>query len=127
MIIEINKTQAEAIVEYFEWEFLPYIQNEDNEVDNILWVANMCGLYKQVKNSLEQEKVVDKQQDVCYNDIVVNECDNTTNKTIEMCDCYHDDMSYIGTHGVCWGTKEKDPCYCEGDPKKCTFYPEKRG
>ena len=87
----------------------------------------MCDLYKQVKNSLEQEKVVDKQQDVRYNDIVVNECDNTTNKTVEKCDCYHDDMTCIGTHGVCWGTREKDPCYCEGNPKKCTFYPELRG
>jgi len=28
--------------------------------------------------------------------------------------------------GVCYGTKEMDECFCNGDPLKCTFYPEKR-
>jgi len=26
--------------------------------------------------------------------------------------------------GVCWGTKEQEHCYCDGDKKKCDFYPE---
>ncbi len=26
----------------------------------------------------------------------------------------------------CWGTKECDVCFCEGDRRKCDFYPENR-
>ena len=34
--------------------------------------------------------------------------------------------SYISTYGVCYGTKECDPCSCDGDETRCSFYPEKR-
>ncbi len=36
--------------------------------------------------------------------------------------------SYITCYGEprCLGTKEMEPCNCEGDTDKCTFYPEKR-
>lgn len=33
-----------------------------------------------------------------------------------LCDAYHD--------GFCWGTKEIDPCSCDGDRTKCSFYPD---
>lgn len=38
------------------------------------------------------------------------------------CKCYHVE------HGipVCYGTKEKEPCSCNGAPEDCDFYPEKR-
>ena len=38
------------------------------------------------------------------------------------CDCYHIE------HGmsVCWGTKERETCTCDGDKSRCNFYPEKR-
>ena len=39
------------------------------------------------------------------------------------CDCYHRIAVY---GGVCYGTKECDPCNCDGDEAKCSFYPEKR-
>lgn len=43
------------------------------------------------------------------------------------CKCYH---LYTGWNGVevgeCWGTREKDECFCDGYEEKCTFYPEKR-
>lgn len=32
-----------------------------------------------------------------------------------------------GSSGVCLGTKEDDPCKCNGDPSKCDFYPKKEG
>lgn len=41
---------------------------------------------------------------------------------MEKCGCYHD---YNGSgYGVCYGTRECDPCSCEGDMSKCNFYPE---
>lgn len=131
MIIEINKEQAEAIVEYFEWEFLSYIQDKDNEVDNVAWVADKLNFYQQVKKLLEQEKVVDKKQDVCYNDIIVKECDNSSTDSvsdeIKRCSCYDDRQRYDGRRGICLGTRECDPCNCGGDVRQCDFYPEKRG
>lgn len=36
------------------------------------------------------------------------------------CDCY--DSAYRR----CNGTRERDICYCNGDTKLCTHYPEKR-
>lgn len=40
----------------------------------------------------------------------------------EPCKCYHSEYGY----GVCWGTKEKDPCSCGGDRTLCDYYPESR-
>lgn len=37
-----------------------------------------------------------------------------------MCHCYDKDRKR------CNGTRECDPCTCEGNTKKCDFYPEKR-
>ena len=131
MIIDINKEQAEAIVEYFEWEFLPYIQDKDNEVDNVAWVADKLNFYQQVKKLLQQEKLVDKQQDVCYNDITVKEYDNSSTDSVsdelKVCSCYDDRQRYDGRRGICLGTRECDPCNCGGDVRRCDFYPEKRG
>ena len=41
---------------------------------------------------------------------------------IEKCTSYHDNINYLGKPGVCWGTKEIEPCFCEGDMRKCDFY-----
>lgn len=38
------------------------------------------------------------------------------------CKCYHDDLNFLGKHGVCWGTKECEACSCGGDESKCDFY-----
>lgn len=51
------------------------------------------------------------------------------------CDAYHTeerhvslDFGVLGTGsrtklvGVCWGTKEREECYCHGDKRKCNFY-----
>ena len=42
------------------------------------------------------------------------------------CDCYHAEKNWLGKIGICWGTKEMEPCSCQGDESKCDFYPEKR-
>lgn len=38
------------------------------------------------------------------------------------CKCYHAEKNFIGKIGVCWGTKEREACSCEGDEAKCDFY-----
>lgn len=38
------------------------------------------------------------------------------------CSCFHQEYG----KDVCYGTKERDACDCEGNESKCTFYPEKR-
>ena len=38
------------------------------------------------------------------------------------CKCYHADKNFLGEIGVCWGTKECEPCSCGGDEAKCDFY-----
>lgn len=38
------------------------------------------------------------------------------------CDSYHIENG----QPVCWGTKEKDSCSCNGFKKKCNFYEEVR-
>ena len=38
------------------------------------------------------------------------------------CKCYHADRNFLGGTGVCWGTKECEACFCNGDEAKCDFY-----
>lgn len=38
------------------------------------------------------------------------------------CKCYHADKNFLGEIGVCWGTKEREACTCNGDEAKCDFY-----
>lgn len=47
---------------------------------------------------------------------------------MERCSCYHfyQGAGVFYSDGVCYGTKEREPCSCGGDPAKCDFYPEKR-
>ena len=42
-----------------------------------------------------------------------------------LCECWLTD--YDNCHHYCNGTKEREMCHCNGDVKKCDFYPEKRG
>lgn len=40
-------------------------------------------------------------------------------KVVKKCECYHlrDDKT-----AECWGTKEREICFCSGDAKFCNFY-----
>lgn len=52
------------------------------------------------------------------------------------CDCYETlkklcyspffNQSYYQTVSICYGTKEREECHCDGDKTKCDFYPEVR-
>lgn len=39
-----------------------------------------------------------------------------------ICDCYCDELNWLGQKGKCKGTKEFEPCNCSGDKTKCNFY-----
>ena len=45
---------------------------------------------------------------------------------MSVCSCYRDMENWLHERGVCYGTKECEPCSCGGDESKCNFYPEKR-
>jgi len=40
----------------------------------------------------------------------------------QRCDCYEPNNWFLPCCGTCLGTKEKEPCTCEGDRNKCNFY-----
>lgn len=40
----------------------------------------------------------------------------------QKCDCYEEGNWFIPCCGTCLGTKENEPCTCEGDRTKCNFY-----
>lgn len=53
---------------------------------------------------------------------------------MKKCDCYHgrertvydpftEYPRFIEIDGECWGTPERDICYCKGDKCKCDIYP----
>jgi len=55
---------------------------------------------------------------------------------IEKCSCYHTAEQLLGwigpdeplTHtiGICFGTKDREQCFCRGSESECDFYSEKR-
>lgn len=130
--VSLTKDEIESMLSWFDDSFVFYLQDPDNEVDNMAWVANMCSVYNKMKNSLKTfEVIVDKQMDVCYNNITVKECDNSSTDSVsdelKVCSCYDDRQRYDGRRGICLGTRECDPCDCGGDIRQCDYYPEKRG
>lgn len=42
------------------------------------------------------------------------------------CDSYRTEANWLGKTGVCYGTKEREPCDCMGLTQYCDFYPENR-
>ena len=44
----------------------------------------------------------------------------TTTVPSGVCDCWH--ISKYTNKPECWGTKERDLCWCNGDKSKCDFY-----
>ena len=43
-----------------------------------------------------------------------------------VCKSYHAEKNFLGKIGVCYGTKEMDPCSCGGDKNKCDYYGDKQ-
>lgn len=45
---------------------------------------------------------------------------------MNICKCYRDEQNFLHERGVCYGTKDREPCSCVGNPAKCDFYEEVR-
>ena len=50
--IKLTKSQVENLLLFFEFEFIPSIQRDD-EVDNINYLVDMCEIYKNLKEALK--------------------------------------------------------------------------
>ena len=53
MQIEITKDQAENLIDFLECEFIDSIRNNE-EVDNLEYVCNICEFYKMLKKEVEK-------------------------------------------------------------------------
>lgn len=56
-MIKLTDEEAESLAEYLWLSFIPYIQDKDNEVDNLGFVRNIANVwYKCDKNQKEKGK-----------------------------------------------------------------------
>ena len=52
--IKLTKSQAENLLSFFEFEFIPSIQRDD-EIDNIDYLVEMCEVYKKLRDGLKEK------------------------------------------------------------------------
>ena len=65
------------------------------------------------------EYLVDKLISVCKHKVKI--------RKRSKCPCWQKGNWFIKDADTCLGTKEREPCYCKGDRKKCQFYSNKKG
>lgn len=53
--IEITENEAESLLDFIEVDFLEALRN-DSYIDNFNYVCNICGIYKQIKKAVEEQK-----------------------------------------------------------------------
>ena len=51
--IELSKSQITNLMNFFEFDFIQSIR-EDEEVDNINYLVDMCDIYKKLKEANEK-------------------------------------------------------------------------
>ena len=52
--IKLTKSQAENLLSFFEFEFIPSIQR-DEDIDNINYLLEMCDIYKKLRDGLKEK------------------------------------------------------------------------
>lgn len=56
-MVKLTDEEAESLAEYLWMSFIPYIQDKDNEVDNLEYVRNIANVwYKCDKNKRERRQ-----------------------------------------------------------------------
>lgn len=50
--VQLRREQIENIVEFIDFNLIPFIKDEDNEVDNIMYLHSMSTLYVALKEAL---------------------------------------------------------------------------
>lgn len=60
MALHLTDEQKEALKSFFENDFLSYIQSDESVVDSPVWVANMFGVYNEIRKEIEQKNEREK-------------------------------------------------------------------
>lgn len=55
ILILLTQSQAENLMEFFETSFIPMVRDGD-EIDNMMYLVDMCEVYKQIKQQYEIAK-----------------------------------------------------------------------
>lgn len=49
-VILLTESQIDNLIDFFEMEFIPMIQRDD-DIDNIIYICDMCDVYKKLKDA----------------------------------------------------------------------------
>ena len=52
--IKLTESEVENLLSFFEFEFIPSIQRDD-EIDNINYLVEMCDVYKKLRDGLKEK------------------------------------------------------------------------
>lgn len=56
-MVKLTDEEAESLAEYLWLSFIPFIQDQDNEVDNMAYIRNIANVwYKCDKNKMERRQ-----------------------------------------------------------------------
>lgn len=98
--------------------------------DKVLLMAEIDGIYEEddfpyaVNIHVGDNEVIDEY--ACKEEAIVclygEDVSNMLARQETKCSCLHEEYG----KQVCYGTKEREECNCEGDLSKCNFYPERR-
>jgi len=71
ILIMLTKSQAENLMEFFEVAFIPMVRDTP-EIDNLDYVADMCEVYKEIKQQYDiaKERGLALEQCVPKDDII---------------------------------------------------------
>lgn len=71
ILILLTQSQAENLMDFFEMSFIQTIRDVD-EIDNMMYLVDMCEIYKQIKQQYEnaKERGLSLEQCVSADDII---------------------------------------------------------
>ena len=99
-------------------EVLNYLFNKEREAESMSYGDKRQERIATIREIIRFVKDIDPRMDG----------DTNANKhQPESCPYWEKGHWYLKDHGTCNGTKEREPCKCDGDRSKCEYYPEKRG
>ena len=60
--IELSKAEIENLIDFFDFEFIPYIKSDD-ELDNMKYLTSMCDVYKKLETALNEVRNEDRNEE----------------------------------------------------------------
>lgn len=83
------------------------------------------GMLHQIRDSLRAAFYAHHKQQKAADELI-DKIDGII-KEADKCSCYEPGHWFLGDGaGTCNGTKEREPCYCEGKRSRCDYYGEER-